>query len=1026
MMRGSPDEDTIRAWLEGRLSEDEANRLETSFTESTEMDSIGEVASDLGLLKGAFPDEADPVVREMIFRLKSGLSCDGFVPREDAWREIVEGGGGPDSLGMLGRYEVIEVIATGGMAVVLKGYDAALQRFAALKVLSPEMAANTSARERFLREARAAALLEHENILPVYEVHDAATPWFAMRYVAGPTLRQRLERGDALKQEILEGIALQISAALEAAHARGIVHRDIKPENVLLEEGEERLWICDFGIARCADDPGLTYPGAIAGTPLFMSPEQAAGREVDRRSDYYSLGAVLYLCTTGRQVVTGTTTAAVLAGLQGEDFLPACARELRDSPAWWRALLLDLLQPDPERRLSSPELVRNAIETRAYRGRQGGTGGEISRRLLFAAVAVSVLAPGVLAQLPLVKDGINRITGSLRDERFSIADRYGVYPDLGSALKGSSPGDVILLPEGSTVPVDELEIPEGHPLTLRARGGKRRPVLTTERQGGAGILAKAELSVSGVDFLLNPERGGAGILIYDGVGGRLDDCRFFSHRTVEDSYRDTKSRALEVWNGASVQMKACRFEVSETNAVTLSGGSGSVSIDDCRIRAFFAVNLIAGGAPEGRYVVEADDSEIVAECFMKTSSGGAPRADLRYRNCRFDLGLSLCWFQTEDLEGVLERFHLHAPGSDPPFANASIRVGERGNRLAELLILDPAIFSETVAERTGFLRNETTGERYHGLAEAVAAAKPGEELSLSGTVIVPDEVRSGEGARFVLKGVEGSRPTLVAGRALGHALALRGPSRISGIRFSRHDPRPDSLPIVLAIIPEGEGVFEDCLFDALSPSGSEATAGVGLGLSDVASATVRRCVFRCGTGVYAGFVPATEAGGEVSVSDSLFLGGSPFRFFPGSSRAEMDLGIERTLFLTRHFLGLQANGGDSPLRVETLSSTLDVSRSYFDSAPELLREAAPRFRFSGGGNRYRSGVPVIEGGESGNDFRDFVRTLPDSGGWSGEPLATGGSVRGGKSLDLQELTPERVGPEFEGLLREWQKREFFR
>ena len=160
-MRGDPDDNTMQAWLEGRLSEEEARRLENAFPELTEPEFTAEVEADLGLLKG-LSDEGDPVVGEMISRLKSGLPCEDFVPRVNAWKEIVEDGGRPGSLGMLGRYEVIEVIATGGMAVVLKGYDSALHRFAALKVLSPEMAANASARERFLREARAAALLEHD------------------------------------------------------------------------------------------------------------------------------------------------------------------------------------------------------------------------------------------------------------------------------------------------------------------------------------------------------------------------------------------------------------------------------------------------------------------------------------------------------------------------------------------------------------------------------------------------------------------------------------------------------------------------------------------------------------------------------------------------------------------------------------------------------------------------------------------------------------------------------------------------
>ena len=199
----------------------------------------------------------------------------------------------PDSLGRLGHYEVLEVIGQGGMGVVLRGFDEKLHRTVAIKVLASPLAVSGSARERFVREARAAAAVSHDNVIAIHAVEDdGPTPYLVMQFIDGPTLQEKIERAGPLPLKEIVRIGLQVADGLAAAHRQGLVHRDVKPANILLENGVERVKITDFGLARAVDDASLTQSGVIAGTPMFMSPEQANGEPVDHRSDLFSLGTV--------------------------------------------------------------------------------------------------------------------------------------------------------------------------------------------------------------------------------------------------------------------------------------------------------------------------------------------------------------------------------------------------------------------------------------------------------------------------------------------------------------------------------------------------------------------------------------------------------------------------------------------------------------------------------------------------------------------------------------------------------------
>jgi len=256
----------------------------------------------------------------------------------------------PQMLGRIGSYEIVGVVGSGGMGVVLKAFDQALDRYVAIKTLSPTLAASGSARKRFSREARAAAAVVHDNVSEIYGVADAnGLPYLVMPYVRGTSLQRRVDdSGPMTPAEVLR-IGMQTAAGLAAAHAQGLVHRDIKPANILLSEGVERVQITDFGLARAADDASLTRTGVIAGTPQYMSPEQARGEAVDHRSDLFSLGSVMYAMCTGRPPFRAETSYGILRRITDSE--PRPIREINpEIPIWLCAVIEKLHAKSPNER----------------------------------------------------------------------------------------------------------------------------------------------------------------------------------------------------------------------------------------------------------------------------------------------------------------------------------------------------------------------------------------------------------------------------------------------------------------------------------------------------------------------------------------------------------------------------------------------------------------------------------------------------------------------------------------------------
>ncbi|MFO0811304.1 MAG: serine/threonine-protein kinase, partial [Gemmataceae bacterium] len=230
----------------------------------------------------------------------------------------------PDELGRLGHYRILKQLGAGGMGVVFLAEDTLLARPVALKIMQPTLAGAGDGRERFLREARAAAALTHDHVVTIHQVgeHNGA-PFLAMQLLQGESLDDYLKRGNRLTPGQICRVGREVATGLAAAHARGLIHRDIKPANLWLEAPKGRVKILDFGLARSMTDGQLTGSGTVLGTPAYMAPEQArAVPDLDGRCDLWSLGVLLYRLATGRLPFAGDDTFSLLTAIAVDEPTP--------------------------------------------------------------------------------------------------------------------------------------------------------------------------------------------------------------------------------------------------------------------------------------------------------------------------------------------------------------------------------------------------------------------------------------------------------------------------------------------------------------------------------------------------------------------------------------------------------------------------------------------------------------------------------------------------------------------------------
>jgi hypothetical protein len=310
-------------------------------------------------------------------------------------------------LGRLGHYTVTAVLGRGGMGIVLAAFDEKLHRNVAIKALAPHWASDPHARKRFIREARAAAAVRHENLVTIYAVEEAGdVPYLVMEHIAGESLQDRIDRGEPIDFREIARIGAQTARGLAAAHEQGLIHRDIKPANILLEAGSGRVKITDFGLARSVDDAGVTRSGVVAGTPQYMAPEQARGKALDPRADLFSLASVLYVLCAGRQPFEADGTLAVLRRIADES--PRPVGEVNPLvPEWLAEVIGKLHAKAPGNRFQSAAEVAEVLErglagvderhTQVRQSRRAGTPPTVSKG--WAVAAACVLIAGLAAAI---------------------------------------------------------------------------------------------------------------------------------------------------------------------------------------------------------------------------------------------------------------------------------------------------------------------------------------------------------------------------------------------------------------------------------------------------------------------------------------------------------------------------------------------------------------------------------------------------------------------------------------------------
>jgi len=316
-------------------------------------------------------------------------------------------------------YRIEGVLGRGGMSVVYRAENLRLGNTVALKLLAPELAQDEGFRERFVRESRTAASLQHPHIIPIYDAGDAeGLLYIAMRYVEGADLKTLVREVGELEPARVVRIGTQVASALDAAHARGLIHRDVKPANILLEvgpEGKDHAYLADFGLTKNVDShSGITGSGQFVGTIDYMAPEQIEGREVDARVDVYALGCVLFECLAGVPPYTRETEVAVLWAHMRDD--PPALSEVRPGlPPAIDEVFGWALAKDPADRpaecgqlsealrgaLGGPSEVTAPSAATVRRARQSGRRGWSGNRAIAAGLIGLVLGAGIASAVLL-------------------------------------------------------------------------------------------------------------------------------------------------------------------------------------------------------------------------------------------------------------------------------------------------------------------------------------------------------------------------------------------------------------------------------------------------------------------------------------------------------------------------------------------------------------------------------------------------------------------------------------------------
>jgi serine/threonine-protein kinase len=429
------------------------------------------------------------------------------------------------------RYVIERELGAGGMATVYLAHDVKHERKVALKVLRPELAAVIGA-ERFLAEIKVTANLQHPHILPLHDSGEAESfLYYVMPYVEGQTLRDKLDHEKQLGIEEAVALAKDVASALDYAHRQGVIHRDIKPENVLIHDGQPL--IADFGIALALSHAGgnrLTETGLSIGTPHYMSPEQAMGdRELDARSDVYSLGAMLYEMLTGDPPYTGSTAQAIVAKVITEKAPPVTAAR-ETVPVHVAAAIAKALSKLPADRFSSASAFAAALSTPGFGSTEVGDAAATrearpARKPMTIALVAALVLMSVTAGAGWFS-ALRKPAAPVQRFELAVAPEFAIPPAFGSPLAISPDGQqYVFVGPGSLGrqlwlrSMDRLD-----PVPLGGTDGAMSPRFSPD---GRWIAFTAEQRLRKV-----PVTGGSPITLADSANGTLPGAAWLDDGTL--------------------------------------------------------------------------------------------------------------------------------------------------------------------------------------------------------------------------------------------------------------------------------------------------------------------------------------------------------------------------------------------------------------------------------------------------------------------------------------------------------------
>lgn len=364
-----PTKDELRKLCRGEISAENEQSLSYHIDECPECQAAidqfsGALLASAQALNDHLPANDSHILRERLAELKIQRPSPGNRQTQQfqdlsPWLEL-----GDTDIGRVAHYDLIRCAGRGGMGVVFEAFDRELQRPVAVKMMSPALLVDPGNSQRFLREARAAAAINHRSVVSIFAVSKIRDlPYLVMELVEGESLQQRLERTPKLDVETIIDISTQLAEGLSAAHAKRVIHRDVKPANILIQSETNSVKLTDFGLAYTISENPLTQTGTLLGTPEYLAPEQIDDAPSDERSDLFSLATVIYHMGAGTPPFTGSSIVATLREVTTFEPVPLC-RVNRIVPEWLSDLVEQLHVKDPNDRIADAQFVAEVLRTR--------------------------------------------------------------------------------------------------------------------------------------------------------------------------------------------------------------------------------------------------------------------------------------------------------------------------------------------------------------------------------------------------------------------------------------------------------------------------------------------------------------------------------------------------------------------------------------------------------------------------------------------------------------------------------------